>query len=103
MGMGRLVSLLVIGLALPGPFGFAGEPSSKPNILFLLTDDQRWDALGCAGNPNIHTPNMDALARDGVRFRNDVITGVGGKQVLVEDPAGNPIELFQPTLPEARL
>ena len=43
------------------------------------------------------------LREDGVRFRNDIITGVGGKQVLVEDPAGNPIELFQPTLPEARL
>ena len=32
----------------------------------------------------------------GVRFRNDIVTGVGGKQILVDDPAGNPIELFQP-------
>jgi catechol 2,3-dioxygenase-like lactoylglutathione lyase family enzyme len=38
-----------------------------------------------------------------VRFRNEIVTGVGGKQVLVEDPSGNPIELFQPTRPEARL
>lgn len=38
-----------------------------------------------------------------VRFRNDIITGVGGKQILIEDPAGNPIELFEPALPEARL
>lgn len=37
------------------------------------------------------------------RFRNQIVVGVGGKQVLVEDPAGNPIELFQPTLAEARL
>lgn len=36
-------------------------------------------------------------------FRTDVITGVGGKQVLVEDPSGNPIELFEPILAEARL
>jgi catechol 2,3-dioxygenase-like lactoylglutathione lyase family enzyme len=43
------------------------------------------------------------LREDGVRFRNDVVTGVGGKQVLVEDPAGNPIELFEPTRPEAKL
>src|SRR5437763_5792949 len=42
------------------------------------------------------------LREDGVRFRNDVITGVGGKQVLVEDPAGNPIALLPPTLPAAR-
>ena len=36
-------------------------------------------------------------------FRNEIVEGVGGRQVLVEDPAGNPIELFQPILPEARL
>jgi catechol 2,3-dioxygenase-like lactoylglutathione lyase family enzyme len=39
----------------------------------------------------------------GVPFRNDIVTGVGGKQVLIEDPSGNPIELFEPTIPEARL
>src|SRR5579864_5354244 len=43
------------------------------------------------------------LRRKGARFRNDVVTGVGGKQILLEDPSGNPIELFEPTLPEARL
>jgi catechol 2,3-dioxygenase-like lactoylglutathione lyase family enzyme len=39
----------------------------------------------------------------GVQFRNDIVTGIGGNQVLIEDPSGNPIELFEPTLPEARL
>jgi catechol 2,3-dioxygenase-like lactoylglutathione lyase family enzyme len=39
---------------------------------------------------------VDRLRRGGVRFRNDIVTGPGGKQILVEDPAGNPIELFQP-------
>ena len=43
------------------------------------------------------------LRKHGARFRNEIITGVGGKQTLVEDPSGNPIELFQPTLPEATL
>lgn len=43
------------------------------------------------------------LRAAGVRFRNDVVEGVGGRQVLVDDPAGNPVELFQPTRPEARL
>jgi catechol 2,3-dioxygenase-like lactoylglutathione lyase family enzyme len=43
------------------------------------------------------------LREHGAHFRNDVVTGVGGKQILVEDPAGNPIELFQPTREEARL
>ena len=43
------------------------------------------------------------LREHGARFRNDVVAGVGGKQILVEDPSGNPIELFEPTIDEARL
>jgi catechol 2,3-dioxygenase-like lactoylglutathione lyase family enzyme len=43
------------------------------------------------------------LRARGARFRSGVITGVGGKQILVEDPAGNPIELFEPIIPEAKL
>jgi catechol 2,3-dioxygenase-like lactoylglutathione lyase family enzyme len=46
---------------------------------------------------------VDTLRSAGVRFRNDIVTGVGGKQILVEDPSGNPVELFEPILPEARL
>ena len=43
-----------------------------------------------------------AKLRDaGVRLRNEIVTGVGGKQILVENPSGNPIELFEPTGPEA--
>jgi catechol 2,3-dioxygenase-like lactoylglutathione lyase family enzyme len=48
-------------------------------------------------------PMVEALRLAGVRFRNDIVTGVGGRQILVEDPSGNPIELFQPTIDEARL
>ena len=46
---------------------------------------------------------VDELRGHGARFRNEIVTGVGGRQVLVEDPAGNPVELFEPTRPEARL
>jgi catechol 2,3-dioxygenase-like lactoylglutathione lyase family enzyme len=46
---------------------------------------------------------VDRLRAGGARFRNEIVEGVGGRQVLVEDPAGNPIELFQPTRDEARL
>jgi arylsulfatase A-like enzyme len=42
--------------------------SKPPNIIFILTDDQRFDALGCMGNPIIKTPHIDALAKNGVRF-----------------------------------
>jgi catechol 2,3-dioxygenase-like lactoylglutathione lyase family enzyme len=48
--------------------------------------------------------SLVAQLRDaGARFRNDIVTGVGGKQILVEDPAGNPVELFEPTIDEAKL
>lgn len=46
---------------------------------------------------------VERLRNHGARFRNDIVTGVGGKQILVEDPAGNPIELFEPVIAEARL
>jgi catechol 2,3-dioxygenase-like lactoylglutathione lyase family enzyme len=48
-------------------------------------------------------PAVDTLRKAGARFRNEIVTGVGGKQILVEDPSGNPIELFEPIIPEARL
>lgn len=44
-----------------------------------------------------------ALLDAGAHFRNEIVAGVGGRQILVEDPAGNPIELFEPQRPEARL
>jgi hypothetical protein len=43
------------------------------------------------------------LRQRGVHFRNEIVEGVGGKQILLEDPAGNPIKLFEPSVPEARL
>jgi arylsulfatase A-like enzyme len=54
-------------------FGCKKE-SLKPNIIFILTDDQRWDALGYAGNNIIHTPEMDKLALEGIYFRNAFVT-----------------------------
>lgn len=46
---------------------------------------------------------VEEMRKTGVHFRNDILTGVGGKQILVEDPSGNPIELFEPTRREAAL
>src|SRR5436190_2186808 len=47
---------------------------SKPNIVFVMTDDQRWDSMGCAGHPCLKTPNMDRLAREGAMFVNAFVT-----------------------------
>jgi catechol 2,3-dioxygenase-like lactoylglutathione lyase family enzyme len=46
---------------------------------------------------------VETLRSSGANFRNDIVTGVGGKQILLEDPSGNPIELFEPILREASL
>ena len=46
----------------------------KPNVVFVLADDMRWDMMGCAGNPIIQTPHLDSLAKDGVRFENAFVT-----------------------------
>jgi catechol 2,3-dioxygenase-like lactoylglutathione lyase family enzyme len=44
------------------------------------------------------------MLRDaGAQFRNDIVTGMGGNQILLDDPSGNPVELFEPTRPEAKL
>ncbi|OPZ18547.1 MAG: Arylsulfatase [candidate division BRC1 bacterium ADurb.BinA364] len=45
----------------------------RPNILFILTDEQRYDCLGCYGNKDLKTPNIDALARDAVRFEHSYV------------------------------
>ncbi len=50
------------------------EKTARPNIIFILTDDQRWDALGYAGNQLVNTPEMDRLAQEGVYFKNALVT-----------------------------
>ncbi len=56
----------------------SGNPSEgktdRPNIIFILTDDQRWDAIGYAGNELVTTPEMDKLAASGVYFKNAMVT-----------------------------
>jgi catechol 2,3-dioxygenase-like lactoylglutathione lyase family enzyme len=46
---------------------------------------------------------VEALRASGAHFRNDIVSGVGGKQILIEDPSGNLVELFEPSRDEARL
>ena len=47
---------------------------SRPNIVFILVDDLRWDELSCAGHPYVKTPNIDRIAREGAMFRNAFMT-----------------------------
>lgn len=68
-----LLCLLALTVALR-PLTRQPAPTGPPNLIFLLADDQRWDALGVAGNPIIQTPNLDRLARDGFYFRRSYVT-----------------------------
>lgn len=54
--------------------GAAQTAERKPNILFIMVDQQTASALGCAGNPHVHTPALDALAARGVRFERAYVT-----------------------------
>lgn len=66
----------VLACVWPGGTVGAGERTTqpRPNLLILLTDDQRFDMLGCAGNRIIQTPVVDGLAKEGVRFTNAFVT-----------------------------
>ena len=50
------------------------EKNNQPNILFLLSDDQRWDSQACFGNKTVRTAEIDRLAQEGVRFTNSFVT-----------------------------
>lgn len=77
-------------LLLSGPTSSAGRP---------MPDGRRPSA---GGWNRIHlivdrlAPEVDRLRAAGVRFRSDIVTGPGGSQIVLDDPSGNPIELFQP-------
>jgi arylsulfatase A-like enzyme len=56
-------------LACTGLIASAAEQTERPNILWIVPDQLRAEALGCMGNPDVKTPHLDQLARDGVLFR----------------------------------
>ncbi|MBN9112589.1 MAG: VOC family protein [Pseudonocardia sp.] len=86
-------------LVLSAPGGGSGGGQAMP--------DGRVPAPGGWNRFALEVDDLDAvvgaLRAAGVAFRNDVVAGVGGRQVLVDDPSGNPVELFEPGRPEARL
>ncbi|MFO7905312.1 MAG: sulfatase-like hydrolase/transferase [Planctomycetota bacterium] len=67
----RLLLLVLIWLTVAPGAVWAAE---RPNILFLLADDQRWDAYAASGNGRVRTPNLDRIAQQGTRFDNAFVT-----------------------------
>jgi catechol 2,3-dioxygenase-like lactoylglutathione lyase family enzyme len=94
-----MLSLGDLRLVLSAPGGGPGGGAAMP--------DGTLPAPGGWNRFQLEVEDLDGtvarLREHGVRFRNEIVDGVGGRQILVEDPAGNPVELFQPTLAEARL
>ena len=84
-------------LSAPNPAGGGGQ--SMPDG--TVPEPGGWNRFAIEVNDLAAT--VAILRKAGVRFRNEIVTGVGSKQIIAEDPSGNPIELFEPTLPEARL
>jgi arylsulfatase A-like enzyme len=71
---GRWLPALVAVL-LPGLAARAAEPARPPNLVFILTDDQRWDTVHALGNPEVSTPNADRLVESGFHFTNAYCQG----------------------------
>src|SRR5688572_29998532 len=71
-----VLTLLIaaVGCSAPASVQAPTTTPRRPNILFILVDDMRWDEMGVVGHPFIETPNMDRLAREGVRFANAFAT-----------------------------
>jgi arylsulfatase A-like enzyme len=72
--MHRLLYVVVAMLILVTIGADAAHAADRPNILFVITDDQRWDSLGLTGHPFLETPNMDRIGREGAHFRNAFVT-----------------------------
>jgi N-acetylglucosamine-6-sulfatase len=64
----------VLGSLASAPLLHGLEPPVRPNFVFILMDDLRWDELRCGGNPLAETPNIDRVAREGAQFSNAFVT-----------------------------
>jgi Tat (twin-arginine translocation) pathway signal sequence len=94
-----------------GRMGSEGKQKRLPNLLFVLTDDQAQWAVGAYGNPDIHTPNMDRLAREGMKFtlamtcpvcspsRGMILSGLYPHQIGLDDYIGDEDEGIDPKVP----
>jgi arylsulfatase A-like enzyme len=69
-----LMAILAIVVFLAAAVKPVHAGSQRPNVVFLLADDLRWNVLGCMGDKNAKTPHLDALARRGVLFKNAFVT-----------------------------
>src|SRR5215510_984045 len=72
MSLSRREALGAMASPFMAPLPAKDEP--RPNFLYILIDDLRFDALGCVGHPFVRTPNIDRIAREGATFTNALVT-----------------------------
>ncbi len=72
--MRSLIALALLATLLQACGPSREAPARRPNVVVILTDDQRWDAMSCAGHPFLRTPNIDRIAAEGARFANMFVT-----------------------------
>ncbi|SVB78664.1 uncharacterized protein METZ01_LOCUS231518, partial [marine metagenome] len=70
----HFLALASLGLALTQPMTRAERVSEMPNLIILLADDLGYGELGCQGNEEIPTPNIDEIAKKGIRFTQGYVT-----------------------------
>ena len=70
----RSVGLGAAAAALGRNPAAAEKPQGRPNVVFILTDDQRWDQMSCAGHRFLRTPHLDRIAAEGAMFANMFVT-----------------------------
>ncbi len=90
---------LRLALSSPGGPGGSGAGGAMPDG--TMPEPGGWNRFTLQVSDLAAT--VEGLRQAGAHFRNEIVNGMGGKQILVEDPSGNPVELFEPTVPEARL
>jgi len=73
--MNRILPALAFAALLAPASAFAAEPATKPHVLFLLADDMRADSIAALGNPDVITPNLDAIVKRGFTFTNAYCQG----------------------------
>ena len=108
--LGLVLLVLQAGAAIQAARSTFPQPSARPNILFILTDDQRQDTIAALGNPSIRTPHLDQLVREGTSFtrvissnplcvpiRAEILTGVSGFRNGILPGFSNQLDRSLPT------
>jgi len=105
------IAAILCALNASASLGVSSEPARPPNIIFIMADDLGWNGVGCQGNQDVSTPNIDRLAAEGMRFtrayadpqcsptRAALLSGQWGARTGVHKVIGEKDPPFAPLIP----